>query len=53
LNSARFAGTALGPILATCILAYSDLANLYLFISVITLFAFLGFTFFFKKHDPV
>jgi DHA1 family multidrug resistance protein-like MFS transporter len=53
LNSARFAGAALGPILATCILAYSDLASLYLFISVITLFAFLGFTFFFKKDDPV
>jgi DHA1 family multidrug resistance protein-like MFS transporter len=48
LNSARFAGNALGPILATSILAFSNLTGLYLFISGMTLFAFLGFKFFFK-----
>jgi DHA1 family multidrug resistance protein-like MFS transporter len=43
LNSARFAGNAMGPIIATTILAYSNLPVLYLFISAITLLAFIAF----------
>jgi MFS transporter, DHA1 family, multidrug resistance protein len=43
LNATRFAGNALGPILATSILAYTNLASVYFFISGITLLAFLGF----------
>ncbi len=49
LNSARFTGNALGPILATSIVAFSNLETLYLSISGISLFALLGFTFFFKR----
>jgi hypothetical protein len=48
LNSARYAGNALGPIFATTVLAYSNLTTLYLFISAITLSAFIGFRAFFK-----
>jgi len=48
LNSARFAGNALGPIIGTSILAISDLRSLYFFISAVTLFVFLGFKFFNK-----
>ncbi len=48
LNSARFAGTALGPIMATSMLAVSGLTSLYFMISALTLFAFLGFKFFYK-----
>ena len=48
LNSSRFAGGALGPILATYILAQFNLTTLYLFISGLTLLPLLGFTFFFK-----
>lgn len=51
LNSARYAGNALGPIIATSILAYSNLTSLYFFISGMTLLAFLGFKFFFKQTD--
>ncbi len=43
LNSARFAGTGLGPIIATSILAFSNLTILYLFLSGLTLLALLGF----------
>jgi MFS family permease len=43
LNSARFAGNALGPMIATTLLAFSNLPTLYLFISLITLSALLGF----------
>ena len=45
LNSARFVGNSLGPLLATDILAHSDLLTLYLTISGLTLavlFAFLA-----------
>ncbi|OGP70909.1 MAG: hypothetical protein A2W09_07270 [Deltaproteobacteria bacterium RBG_16_50_11] len=48
LNSARFTGNALGPIIATSILAFSNLTTLYLFISGITLIAFLTFRHSFK-----
>jgi DHA1 family multidrug resistance protein-like MFS transporter len=37
LNSARFVGNALGPMMATTILAHSDLLTLYLTIAVLTL----------------
>jgi DHA1 family multidrug resistance protein-like MFS transporter len=43
LNSARFAGNALGPMIATSVLAFSNLATLYLFISGISLVALLSF----------
>ena len=48
LNSARFMGNALGPIIATSILAFSNLTSLYFFISGMTLLVFLCFKFFFK-----
>ena len=49
LNSARFAGNAMGPIIATSILAFSNLSVLYLFISAITLLAFIAFKAFFGE----
>jgi DHA1 family multidrug resistance protein-like MFS transporter len=53
LNSARFAGMALGPMIATSILAFSSLQVVYLVISAISLLALLGFKSFFKEpHDP-
>jgi len=52
LNSARFAGNALGPILATSVLAFSNLTALHLLISVISLIAFLGFRFLFTTEGP-
>jgi DHA1 family multidrug resistance protein-like MFS transporter len=48
LNSARFAGNALGPMVATSVLAFSNLTTLYLFISLISLMAFLAYRFLFK-----
>jgi DHA1 family multidrug resistance protein-like MFS transporter len=50
INSARFAGNAAGPILATSILACSDLATLYFFISGLTLIALVSFRVYFRKH---
>ena len=50
LNSARFAGNALGPIIATSVLAVSNLTSVYLFISAISLLVFLGFSVFFKEE---
>ena len=52
LNSSRFIGGALGPVLATYILAQSNLTTLYLFISGLTLLSLLGFTSSFKPTDP-
>jgi hypothetical protein len=49
LNSARFTGVALGPIIATSILAFSSLEVLYLSISALSLLALIGFKFFFKQ----
>lgn len=43
MNSSRFAGNALGPIIATSVLALSNLPVLYLFISFLTLLVLLGF----------
>jgi MFS family permease len=45
LNSARFAGNGLGSILATSLLAFSNLTVLYLSISAMTLLALVGFRF--------
>lgn len=43
LNSSRFFGNALGPFLATSILAFSDLATLYLVIAGMTMASVLSF----------
>jgi MFS family permease len=43
LNSARFAGNAIGPLMATSILAYSNLSILYLIIAGLTLVALTAF----------
>jgi MFS transporter, DHA1 family, multidrug resistance protein len=43
LNSARFAGNAIGPLMATSVLAHSDLLTLYLIISALTLVPLPGF----------
>ncbi|OGP75384.1 MAG: hypothetical protein A2W09_07840 [Deltaproteobacteria bacterium RBG_16_50_11] len=48
LNSARFTGNALGPIIATSVLAFSNLTVLYLVIGGITLITFLSFRHSFK-----
>jgi DHA1 family multidrug resistance protein-like MFS transporter len=52
LNSGRFAGNGLGPMIATTVLAATDLATLYLAISGLTLLGLLGFTLFFDKQSP-
>jgi DHA1 family multidrug resistance protein-like MFS transporter len=53
LNSARFTGLAVGPMIATSILAFSSLEVVYLLISALSLLALLGFKFLFKEpHDP-
>ena len=57
LNSARFAGNGLGPMMATTLLAFSNLPTLYLSISFITLLALLGFVSIFRHksieiHSP-
>jgi MFS family permease len=49
LNASRFAGAALGPVLATSILAYSNMTALYLSISGLTLLTLWGFAVVFKK----
>ena len=49
LNSSRFAGAALGPVLATSILAYSNMTALYLSISGLTLLTLCGFIVVFKR----
>ena len=43
LNSSRFAGNALGPMIGTFVLAFSSLNWLYLSVSVITLVALMSF----------
>ena len=48
LNSGRFAGHAFGPILATSVLAVSNLPSLYLLISGLTLLALFAFNASFK-----
>jgi DHA1 family multidrug resistance protein-like MFS transporter len=53
LNSARFAGNALGPIMGTSILALSNLTALYLFISGFTLLILIGFMSSLRKEDVI
>jgi hypothetical protein len=43
LNSARFVGNAVGPTLATSVLAFSSLPVLYLAIGIMMLISVLGF----------
>jgi MFS family permease len=43
LNSARFAGNAIGPFMATFVVAYSNLLTLYLIITGLTLVALTAF----------
>jgi MFS family permease len=43
LNSSRFAGNALGPVIATSVLAYSNLTTLCFLISGMTLLSLVGF----------
>jgi DHA1 family multidrug resistance protein-like MFS transporter len=43
LNSSRFAGNAVGPLMATSVVAYSNLLSLYLIISGLTLIPVIGF----------
>jgi DHA1 family multidrug resistance protein-like MFS transporter len=51
LNSSRFIGNALGPIIGTSVLAFSNLTSLYLFISGITLLGFLCFKLFLGSSE--
>jgi DHA1 family multidrug resistance protein-like MFS transporter len=53
LNASRFTGNALGPMMATSILALHSLEALYIFISIISLLALLGFRFFFRQPDDL
>ncbi len=50
LNSARFAGNALGPIIATSILAWSNLTLLLLFVAALTFLVVLAFKIFFRER---
>ncbi len=52
VNSARFAGNAFGPMIATSVLAISNLPTLYLFISGLTLVALLAFKGLSKSASP-
>jgi len=49
LNSARFLGNAVGPLLATTILAFFDLASLYMVVAFLTLLSL----FFFLKTEEL
>jgi DHA1 family multidrug resistance protein-like MFS transporter len=51
LNSGRFAGNALGPMIGTFILAFSSLNWLYFSISGMSLIALLGFALFFGSGE--
>jgi DHA1 family multidrug resistance protein-like MFS transporter len=50
LNASRFTGMAVGPMLATAVVAFSSLSNLYLLISAITLVAFVCFRYSFSTN---
>ena len=43
LNSARFAGNAIGPLMATSVVAYSNLLMLYLIITGVTIVVLTAF----------
>jgi len=49
LNSGRFAGNALGPMIATSILAFSSLTSLYLCVGGLGLLALFGYALFFSR----
>jgi DHA1 family multidrug resistance protein-like MFS transporter len=49
LNSARFAGNALGPIIATSILAWSNLSFLFFFVAALTFLVVLAFKIFLRE----
>ena len=51
LNSSRFAGNALGPMIATSVLAFSSLSWLYLSVSLITLLPLLSFAVYSKRPE--
>ncbi|RJR33742.1 MAG: MFS transporter [Desulfobacteraceae bacterium] len=51
LNSGRFAGNAMGPIIGTSVLALSSLNSVFLFISALGIVALAGFGFSFRKKD--
>jgi DHA1 family multidrug resistance protein-like MFS transporter len=51
LNASRFTGMALGPMLATTVVAFSSLNSLYLLISAVTLFACLCFRRYFPANQ--
>ena len=53
LNSARFAGNAIGPLMATSVVAHSSLLTLYLLISGLTLIPLAGFLRTTKKGPSV
>ncbi len=48
INASRFVGMALGPILATSLVAFANLPTFYLSVSLITLLAYLAFRAFLK-----
>jgi DHA1 family multidrug resistance protein-like MFS transporter len=51
LNSGRFGGNALGPMIATSVFAFSSLGWLFLTVSGMSLFALLSFALFFGSTD--
>jgi len=51
LNSSRFAGNAIGPMIATSVLAFSSLNWLYLSVSIITFMALLSFAVYVKSQN--
>ncbi len=51
LNASRFTGMAVGPMLATAVVAFSSLSNLYLLISMMTLTGALFFTRYIKASS--
>lgn len=51
MNSSRFVGMAVGPVMATTIFAYSNLLTLSIIISSLTLISLLGFIFSTPKKD--
>ena len=51
LNSGRFAGNALGPIIATSILAYFNLSSLFFFIAALSFLLVLALQIFLKEKD--
>jgi MFS family permease len=52
LNSGRFAGNAMGPIIGTSILAFSNLSWVYLFISGLSVLTLAGFALSVRRPSP-